>query len=353
MTKTKTKATTTIGCDLGDKTSHVCILDEHGDVLERGTFTTTKRGVEKFFSKHAGALVVVEAGTHSRWVSTLVKQLGCEVLVGNPRHVRLIYGGTTKTDKFDAEALGRLGRLDPRLLHPVEHRSADAQADLSVIRSRDALVKTRTMLVNHVRSLVKTMGERLASCDAESFAKKVREHIPAELAPALTPVLDVLDAANQQIRSVDKLVEQMCQASYPETQRLLQVPGVGPVTALTFVLTIEDPKRFADARKIGSYLGMVPRKDQSGGKDPHLRITKAGNGYLRRVLVNCAHYITGQFGPDSDLRRFGQRLAPPGSTTRKKRAVVAVARKLAVLLLRLWTTGEDYVPLGHGKKAAA
>ena len=126
---------------------------------------------------------------------------------------------------------------------------------------------------------------------------------------------------------------------------LRQVPGVGALTALTYVLTLEDPARFADPRAVGSYLGLRPRQADSGDLSPQLHVTKAGDEMLRRLLVGAAHYILGPFGPDTDLRRWGLGLAARGGKRGKRLAVVAVARKLSVLLLRLWATGEAYEPL--------
>lgn len=175
--------------------------------------------------------------------------------------------------------------------------------------------------------------------------------IPDELRHALDPILEVITSMNEQIARLDKRIEHLCNERYPVTQLLRQIKGVGPVVALSFVLTIDDPKRFRSARDIGAYLGLVPRKKSSGMSDPQMHITKAGDSNMRRLLVNAANYILGHFGPDCDLRRFGERMAgAAGNKGAKKRARVAVARKLAVLLHHLWRTGLVYDPL-YGAKA--
>lgn len=335
--------TQTIGIDVSDKKSTICILDAGGAVVERSTCATTRSGVEVFFKDRGRAVVVLEVGTHSRWMSAQLKDLGHDVVVANPFHVRLIYAGRNKNDVLDAESLARLARVDRKLLHEVQHRSRDAQTSLALIRSRDVLVRSRTNFINHVRATVKSDGGRVPSCDADAFAKKSPTFLPAALSAALQPIVEMIGDLTERIRGLDRTIEHVSKTLYPETARLLQVPGVGPVTALSFVLSIEDEKRFTDARQIGPFLGLVPRQRQSGEMDPHLRITKAGNGYLRRLLVNCAHHIISR-GPDTDLQRFGNRLCPPGAK-RKKRAVVAVARKLSVLLLRLWQSKNPYQPL--------
>jgi transposase len=338
-------STITLGLDLGDRTSSYCQLDAAGRVTARGKLSTTPAALEPFAADLAAVRVVLEVGTHSPWVSRLFAAAGHDVIVANPRRVRLISAAVRKSDRLDAEALARLGRLDPALLAPIQHRGADAQADLALLRSRDALVRTRTLLVNHVRGSVKALGARLPASSARSFGRSVRPRLPAALAPALTPLLDALDAVNTQIAATDRTIAQVAETRYPETRRLRQIAGVGPITALCFVLTLEDPARFPQSRGVGAYLGLCPRERQSGDRAPQLRISKAGDAMLRRLLVTSAHYILGPFGSDTALRRWGLRLAERGGANAKKRAVVAVARKLATLLHHLWVTDEVYQPL--------
>ncbi len=341
----------TVGVDLGDRWSRYCVLDEQGQVLEEDTVATTGRAFHRLFSARPGARVVIEVGTHSPWVQRLLQEFGHETITANPRHVRLIYGSRNKNDQLDAERLARLARVDPKLLHPIQHRGGTAQADRALLRSRNALVECRTKLVNHARGVVKSIGGRLPSCSTSYFHKRVREDLPEELKPALTPVLDTIAALTLKIQRLETRIELVASKRYPETVLLRQVSGVGPLTALSFVLTVEDPKRFKSSRAIGPYLGLRPRQSQSGEQDPELRITKAGDTDLRRLLVGSAHYILGPFGPDTDLRRWGLALAARGKKNAKKRAVVAVARKLAVLLHRLWVTAEVYEPLRHNRSA--
>jgi transposase len=333
-----------IGIDLGDKFSVVVILDQDGEVIEESRIPTAMNAFTRKFKNIPSCRIAMEVGTHSRWVSQTLKDLGHEVIVADARKLRLIYDNPRKDDKVDAEYLARLARLDPKLLSPVFHRSQQAQAHLAVIRSRDILVRTRTLLINHVRSMVKSTGARLPSCSTTSFHKQVPEFIPQDLLPALTPILDHIATLTKQIFAYDYQIEKLCRDCYPETKSLQKVSGVGPLTALAFVLTLEDPKRFRKSREVGPSLGLVPRQDQSGEHDPQLHITKTGNSYLRRLLVHSAHYILGPFGQDSDLRRWGLKIAERGGKNAKKRAVVGLARKLAVLLHRLWITGEVYEP---------
>jgi len=231
------------------------------------------------------------------------------------------------------------------MLWPVRHRDERAHNDLEVIKARNILVQSRTKLVNHIRSVVKGTGERLPKCSTESFGNRAINLLPKPLLPALKPLIDTVSDITSRIRKLDKQIEGLILDLYPEAQLLRQIQGVGPVTALAFILTIEDPGRFAKSRMLGPYLGLTPRRDQSGSTDKQLPITKAGNVYLRKLLVGCAHYIMGPFGPDSDLRRHGLAIAARGGTNARKRAAVAVARKLSVLLHRLWVSNQVYVPL--------
>jgi transposase len=269
------------------------------------------------------------------------------VVVANPRKVRLIFQTQRKRDKVDAETLARLGRTDVKLLSPIRHRGAQAQADLAILRSRDCLVRSRTSMINHVRGMMKSVGYRVKKCSGASFHRQAMEEVPEELKAALLPVLGAIGELTARIERYDRQIEHLCQQSYPETEWLRQVKGVGPVTALGYVLALEEPRRFPESRSVGAYLGLCPRLDQSGESDRQLPISKAGDEFLRRLLVSCAHYILGPFGQDSDLRRKGMEIASRGGKNAKKRAVVAVARKLAVLLHRLWLTGEEYEPVGY------
>lgn len=341
----------TAGLDLGDKYSYLFVLDnESGEMIEEGRLRTTPEDLRRRFDSEQQIKIAIEVGTHSSWVSRLLEDCGHEVLIANPRKTRLIYGEACKTDKIDAQKLARLARFDPELLYPIEHRGEESQAHLALIHSRDVLVRSRTQLINYVRGTVKSFGARLPKCSARSFHKKVADALPSELGEALEDVVATIASLTEKIKDYERRIEQVCQERYPQESGLLkQVPGVGALTSLTFLLTLEDPRRFEKSRAVGAYLGLVPGKDQSGEQDPGKQISAEGDEMLRRLLVSSAHYILGPFAPDSDLRRHGQKIAERGGKNAKKRAVVAVARKLAVLLHRLWTTGEVYEPLRNSR----
>lgn len=345
-TLTTIQLPTTMGLDISDQVSHFHVQRGDGAKLTSGKVRMTREHLRVLFEGHAGCRLVIEAGGHSPWVSRLASECGLEVIVANPRKVELISKNDKKTDRVDAELLTELGRTNPALLAPITHRSERAQMDLSVLRARDELVRARTGLVNHVRGVLKTNGHRAPSCATNCFARKSSESIPDDLRPALNPILEVITSMTERIVRLDEQIERLCSERYPVTQLLRQIKGVGPVVALSFVLTIDDPKRFRSGRDVGAYLGLVPRKKSSGKSDPEMHITKAGDHNMRRLLVNAANYVLGHFGPDCDLRRFGERMAgAQGNKGAKKRARVAVARKLAVLMHHLWRTGLVYEPL--------
>ena len=293
----------------------------------------------------------METGTHSPWVSRLLTALGHEVIVAHAQKVRLIVKSRRKDDRLDARTLARLARIDPELLSPIQHRSAQAQLHLAEIRARAALVSTRTALVNAARGLVKSYGQRLRKCHTQKVGREMAGELSAELREALQPLLREVESLNERIQEYDQRIARMAKEQYPETALLKQVKGVGDLIAATYVLTIEDPRRFRKSRDVGCFVGLQPGRRNSGESEPQLHISKEGDEYLRTLLVQGAHYILGPFGEDSDLRRWGQKLAARGGKNAKKRAVVAVARKLAVLLHRLWVSGEVYEPLRNSHQA--
>jgi transposase len=341
----------TIGVDLGDRWSFYCVLDEAGKIILEQKVATTPEAMKQTFGKIPRSLLALETGTHSPWVSRLLPELGHQVIVAHAQKVELITKSNRKDDRHDARTLARLARIDPELLGPVRHRSAKAQIHLTVIRARAELVSARTALVNAARGLTKSYGERLPKCGTEQVSRELAAKLSAELREVLEPLLNEIESLNERIKEYDARMEKIARESYPQVALLKQVKGVGTQIALTYVLTLDDPHRFAKSREVGCFLGLKPGRRNSGESEPQKKISKEGDRYLRTMMVQGAHYILGPFGEDSDLRRWGLRLAERGGKNAKKRAVVAVARKLAVLLHRLWVSGEVYEPLRNNRKA--
>src|SRR6202011_4451413 len=341
----------TIGLDLGDCWSVYCVVDEAGKIILEQKVPTTPEAMKQTFSRVPQSRIALETGTHSPWASRLLTELGHEVIVAHAQKVQLITKSNRKDDRHDAQTLARLARVDPELLSPVRRRSVQAQIHLTVIRARAALVSARTALVNAARGLVKSYGERLPKCGTQQVSRELATALSTELRDVLEPLLKEIESLNERIKEYDARMEKIARESYPQVALLKQVKGVGTQIALTYVLTIDDPHRFAKSRDVGCFLGLKPGRRDSGQSQPQMHISKEGDRYLRTMLVQGAHYILGPFGEDSDLRRWGLRLAERGGKNAKKRAVVAVARKLAVLLHRLWVSGEVYEPLRNSHKA--
>ena len=352
MAKRITKVSV-LGIDLGDRYGQVCGVDSGGErVLERRV-TMSRPGLGGVLGKLSPCRVVIEAGTPARWVKRELEGMGHAVKVVNPRKMRRIYENEDKSDVVDARELADAGLYRWERLPEVRLRGAGSQEKLTVLRSRDTLVRCRTSLVNVVRSVLKQEGIAVPKGSTETFARRARPSVPAGLSPALVPLLEEIESLTGRVKDLDAWVEAQGAAD-PAVRSLRQVPGVGPVTAAAYVWTVGDAGRFSKSRQAGSYLGLRPKRDQSGETDKQLRITKAGNPFLRRLLVGSAQYVLGPFGPDTALRRWGLKLAERGGKRAKRKAVVAVARKLAVVLHRLWVTGEVYQPFPEvtGRRAA-
>ena len=344
----------TIGLDLGDRASCYCVLDEEGEVIGCGVVVTERQPLQLLFGKFSASLVALEVGTHSPWVSRVLKELGHEVIVANARQVQLISKGSKKNDRRDAEFLARLARADRKLLAPVRHRGEAAQTDLLALRVRAQLVELRTQAANSARGLVKSFGERLPYCDADSLSRAQAEHLRPAIREQIERLLRMVEELTAEIERCDEELKKIsAERCGQETAQLQQVKGVGPITALTFVLTLEDPERFERSRDVGCFVGLRPKSRQSGDSEPEMRISKEGDPYLRTLLVQCSQYILSRRGPDTDLKRWGLQIAAKGKKKAKRRAVVAVARKLAVLLHRLWVSGEQYEPQRPRTKFAA
>ncbi len=344
------RQTLTIELDLGDRNSWYCVLDEAGTIQLEQRVRTTANALQEVFGVMPRSRIALEIGTRSPWISRLWSELGHEVIVANARKVRLIGESRKKDDRLDAQTLARLARIDPELLYPVKHRSA--QADLMMIRARAGLVRARTGLVNTARGLAKSYGERLRGCNVRNMDPEKAENLSPELQRALEPLLATIEELSERIVEYNERIEALAQASYPQVELLKQIKGVGTLIALTFLLTLEDPHRFSKSRDVGGYLGLQPGRRNSGESEPQLHISQEGDPYLRTLLVQGAQHILGPFGIDCDLRRWGLKLAERGGRNAKKRAIVATARKLAVLLHHLWVSGEVYEPLHNSNRMA-
>ena len=342
-TKQATREMRYIGLDVGDRVSHYAVKNGRGQLLEEGRVQSKPEALEKQFGHMRGDRLLMEVGTHSPWMQRSLLQIGLDARVCDARSAAEANRYGHKTDVRDARMLAELLRTESQLVTLVDHRSEDDQKIWAVIQARDALVRTRTMLVNLVRGMVKSTGARLEGCTAESF-NKTWSAIPEGLRPALSPIYVQIRQVTTAINRYQKKIAVFVKKDRPEAEQLTQITGVADLTALAFVLAMGNVKRFRRSRDAGAYLGLVPKKRKSGDIDPQLGITKRGNSTVRRLLVCAAHYIIGPFNKtESDLRTFGLRIAGGGNDSRRKRrAVVAVARKLAVVMTAMLKSGKPY-----------
>ena len=337
------------GLDISQKTIEIFALKGEKEA-SFGKIPNTPKSLNEFFDKVPAAsqtiTVALETGTHSAWISRQLEARGYEVIVAHARDLAFIYKGDKKSDRIDAEKLARMARADKKLLHPVKVIDKKRQEDLLAIKARDLLVKHRTGIINTIRGLVRSIGIDDSAYSTETI-NEIYSELPQKIQDNLRGLFSMLTAANKCIKEYDRQIKKIAK-EYPETETFQQIKGVGPLIALSFALIIRDPHRFS-AEECSSYVGLVPKRDQSGEVDKQLGISKCGNKLLRRLLVQGAQYIMGPFGEDSDLKDFGTRISQRGGSIARKKAKVAVARKLAVTMLALWRNPEiQYDP--HFKK---
>lgn len=333
-----------IGIDLGDKTNEVCILNNQGQTVDTFKIENNADAFTLLFKKYPKASYAIEVGSHALWIHDLAIACGVQMYVANPRKTNLIGSSKSKNDKVDAALLAKLLKSDPDLLFPVTLRDIKTQKDFCLVKSRDSLVSARGDLIRHIRGIIKPFGIILPdSVTVDNFHETITEHVSAKDFPAIPWLVESIKVMSKNIKVMDKQLNKLINTKYPEAINLQTIPGVGPITAISFLLIIGNPKRFNKSRIVGSYLGLVPKQNQSGSMDKSLGITKTGNPLLRRLLVNCAHRTLGVFGKDSQLRRFGEKImGDTNNKIRKKKAVVAVSRKMAVLMHSMLISGHEF-----------
>lgn len=334
---------TTIGLDLGNTFNKAVGLDAGGNVVLREDLRNDAATMKAFFEAHRGATVAMETGTHCRWIAALAAECGCHPVVGNARKLRLISESSRKNDWADAQKLARLCRSDRSLLHPVELHDDRHHRLYQLLRQRDALVSMRTALVNQLRGFAKAGGTMLPRCDARSFLS-LRDSMPPEFLRDFKPLLKTLEDLAKRIAAAEAILAEFVRRHFRKTDELLQtVPGVGPVASAAFIALVPDPGRFKSAREAGPYFGLVPKQDQSGDGDRPCRITHEGSSFMRKTLVNAANALLRKSARDTALKRFGERLGRRGQgKVVRRKAKVALARKLAVTMLAMARSGEDY-----------
>ncbi len=336
------------GIDLHQDKSEICIIDENGDLILQATIATTRKSLEAFFSGRPGMRVIMEAGGSSPWVSRVIEELEHEVFVCHPRKIRLIAESTIKNDRVDAEVLARLARIDIEFLGRVTHRSEEAQLLRSNLTARTALVKARTKWISTVRGILRAFGFKVGKGRAGTFHRRCAKlDIPDALRETIQPLLKQIESVTEEIEGLEERLERIAE-TMPEVDHLRQIPGVGLLVALYFVLTIDDPDRFRRSRDVAGFFGLRPSVRESADMKHYGRITKQGDPEMRRLLVQAAHTMI-RSKKRSHLRDWALKLVERRG---KGKATVALARKLAVLMHHLWVTGEVFRPFPENAKAA-
>ena len=347
---------TTIGIDVSDRTSKICVMGKESGgrrtIIEEATVKTTRDGFRAFLEgRDRSVPVTFETGTHARWMRREIEGMGFRVFVANPAKLPAITASATKIDRNDARELARLTLADPELLHPVRLRDETCQRMLQLLAARDALVATRTKLVNMMRGFAKARGMRLPECSAGRLHEADRSEWPADFESLTFPLRGVLETVALKIRAYDQLIRDLSRSEpfRAKAERVREVYGVGEVIAAAFVAVVGwDVSRFSRARDVGAYLGLVPRQDQSGSIDRQLHVTKAGSQFVRRLLVEGANTVLKSNAMDTDLKARGLRICLRGGKIAKAKAKVAVARGLAVTMAALlMKPGDRYVPLSE------
>ena len=343
----------TIGIDLGDKKHAVVGLDEKANIVLRRWLPNNADALRTFFERNKGAEIGMETGTHCRWISVLAVECGCKAYVGNAHKLRSIFGNTHKNDMRDAEEIANLLHENKRHFHPVVLRDQEHQDLVQLVKMREIVMADRTRSINAVRGMAKANGVRIADCDADSFAKQlglVLMTLPDNLIRLFKPQIKLLKAIDQAIDNYDKLIAKYRKQHFEEECALLEtIPGTGPVNSTAFVAFAGDVKRFRHASDVGPYFGLTPGRDQSSGRDEPKKITKEGNKFVRHLLVNAANNIMKDNAKDTELKRFGLRVWGGRGKIAKRKAKVALARKLVVTMAAMLRNGTAYRGIAETK----
>lgn len=335
------RTATVTGLDVSEKHIQICEIDVD-DVVSEGRIATSDKKLREYFEGRAARRIVIEMSSHTRWITELLRSFGHEVLVVDPRRMKLVSGTLYKDDTLDAQTLAMLARDAPRLLKTVPLRDIEHQRLLTMVRARATAVEGRTRIINAIRGMLKPYGYRVPRSSHSVLATYLWSEVEAPILRLIEPLMVLLETFDGQIARYDQEAERILPQLPPNARQLREIPGVGPLTVLYFVAIIGDPNRFAKSRDVGPYLGLCRRRDDSGEYQSELGITKAGDRYMRALLANCVSHIMGPFGKDSDLRDWGLKKLGGATRVEKKKMKVALARKLAVLLLTLWKSGKPY-----------
>lgn len=336
----------TIGMDLGDKKHAIVGLDAKANIVLRRWLPNDQDSLRTFFERNKGAEIGMETGTHCRWISVLATECGCKAYIGNAHKLRSIFGNTHKNDMRDAEEIANLLHENKRHFHPVMLRDQEHQDLVQLVKMREVAMTDRTRSINAIRGMAKANGARIADCDADSFHRQLKlvlMTLPDNLIRLFRPQIELLKAINATIKAYGKLIDRYRKQHFKEECALLEtIPGIGPINSTSFVAFAGDVKRFRHACDVGPYFGLTAGRDQSSDKDEPKKITKEGNKFVRHLLVNAANNIMKASAANTELKQFALRVWGERGKIAKRKAKVALARKLAVTMAAMLRNGTAY-----------
>lgn len=328
------------GIDLAVRSSAICIMSSRGAVVMERVVPTDEAGLLAGVAGRARMRCILEASPLAEWAAAVLEGAGHEVIVIDPRKAKGVIASKKKTDKLDARNLARMGLTG--WYTQVHRKSSQARATRTFLQARAGLVQTALAQGSRIRGLLRAHGIKLGPVAESQFASRVKQAAQqqAGLWPMLEPLVKVW---RQALEGAERMRKQMASQASAESvpRQLMTVPGVGPLVASTYVATIDEPRRFRSSRQVPAYLGLVPSVEQSGQREVHGRITREGDGLLRSYLIEAAQVLLTRTRRSCSLKRWGLRLWKKKGLAKAR---VAVARKLAILLHRLWITGETFDP---------
>lgn len=330
-----------VGLDVSLKLTSICIVDRTGKVEREGVVTSDPEAIATFIKLHASHVVRIglETGATSTWLWTELNKIGLPVICIDARHAKAVLKmQINKSDRNDAAGIARI--MQCGWYKEVSVKGLDSHATKALLVSRALLVKIKRDIENQIRGLLKNLGLVIGRAKANVFAARAAQLAQdrSELSAAVDPLLKAREAVEQQIADLDRKVLRLARNN-AQVRRFMTAPGVGPVTALCFLATIDDPARFKRSRSVGAYAGLTTRRYASGEIDWTGRISKCGDKMLRSYLYEAANVLLTRVAKWSALKAWGIRLAKRSGL---RKAKVAVARKLAVILHRMWIDGTEF-----------
>lgn len=330
-----------VGLDVSLMETSICVVDRDGTIVDEGTVLSEPKAIVRYFANkaHEVSRIGLESGPTSTWLWHELKALGFPVICIDARHAKAALAmQVNKTDRNDAIGIARI--MQTGWFREVQVKRLSCHEVRAALNSRALLVKMNRDVENQMRGILKNFGLIIGKVGRSAFPIRVRELLEERpiLERAILPLLGLREQLKAEITEFDRMFLQMTRDN-DTARRLTTVPGVGPITALTFISTIDDPARFRRSRSVGAYIGLTPKRYASGEIDRMGRISRCGDGMLRSYLYEAAGVLLTRVPKWSPIKAWGVKLA---KRIGFKKAKIAVARKLAVIMHRMWCDGTEF-----------